>query len=108
MFELKAVGVIRCGIVSAVLVGAGGLLEALFFVPFILAMPTEGVRGILPVLKPVFAIGALVAFPIFGALLGFIEGLIAAFIYNVSVRWTGGFRITLTPVSEAIPEASRL
>jgi hypothetical protein len=51
-------------------------------------------------MKPFLGIGALIFFPIMGIIVGFIEGVIAAFIYNLVARWTGGFQFTVVATAE--------
>jgi hypothetical protein len=52
---------------------------------------------------PIFGAGAIVAFPIFYGIMGFISGLIGAALYNLFAGWIGGLTIEVdSPVSTTI------
>jgi hypothetical protein len=42
-----------------------------------------------------FGVGAVIFFPIFYGILGFLSGLIGAVIYNVVAGWIGGIQVEL-------------
>jgi hypothetical protein len=99
MYELKSVGILRCAVIFAILAAIGAFIEGLFFAS-VASMAPAGNNGFPPMLKPFLGIGALMFFPIIGIIFGFIEGVIAAFLYNLVARWTGGFQFTVAPAVE--------
>jgi hypothetical protein len=61
----------------------------------------------------IFSIGFAVLFPVLYGVIGFIAGLIGAFLYNLFARWVGGFELemelcpkTLTAPYPIIPPVS--
>jgi hypothetical protein len=91
MVEIKSVGVVRCGIVLAVLYAIGGLIEALFIVPIMMLSPAGSPNAVPDSIRPFFGAGAIIILPIFLGVCGFIGGVIGALLYNIVARWTGGF-----------------
>ena len=75
-------GIFRAGMVSAAVHGFLALLCG----PFVVLAAKPG--------KVAATIGVLVAVP----LAGFLWGILAAAIYNLAARWTGGFEVTVADV----------
>ena len=44
----------------------------------------------------VFGIGAIVLMPIFYGVIGFVSGGVMAYVYNKTVKWTGGLKVDIT------------
>ena len=71
-----------------------GLLSLLFIPMMILFMGAAALAGGKPVGPPMFvAVGMMVLAPLFYALMGFITGLIGAWVYNLLAGWMGGFEL---------------
>lgn len=94
--QLTNISPLRAGIVLGVLYGLLGLI----FVPFFLLAAVFGGRsGGAPA-----AFGGVffaILFPVFYAVAGFIGGIIAAAIYNLVAKWTGGLEFEVKDVSPA-------
>lgn len=86
--RLKRIAPLSLGKVAAVLYGIGGLLVAAVVLVASAAGLSLGGRDVLP-MGVAGLLGAMLL-PVFYALLGFVFGLIAAVIYNLVARWTGG------------------
>ena len=88
--RIKRVAPWQVGKILGVMYGALGLLFAPFFLlmsVFELAAPS----GI-----PTFiGLGMAIAAPIFYGLAGFVTGAISAWLYNVTVRFTGGMEVEI-------------
>ena len=99
MYELKSVGILRCGLVLAVVYAIGAFIESLFFVPIMALAPYASAY-------PFGGLGwaMVVVFPIFGAIFGLIAGIVGAAVYNLVARWTGGLqlRFAVEPGPEAL------
>jgi hypothetical protein len=76
--RITKIGPLQLGYILAVLSG----LSSLILFPFLLLAPEDG-NGILYAL----------AVPVLYSALGFISGLIIAFIYNLIAKWIGGIVI---------------
>jgi hypothetical protein len=84
--RINHVAPLQLGIVLAALYGAISLL----IVPFLIlasVLAPSGTKG-LPI---VF----IIVFPVLYAIAGFLGGIIAAAIYNLIAKWTGGIELTL-------------
>ena len=88
--ELKRVDPLRTANISAMVYGLLTSAFALIAFPFVLLAgllaPAQGSN----IAGPVFAIFILVLYPVMGAVMGWISGLLTSAIYNFIVRWTGG------------------
>jgi len=84
--RISHVAPFQLGIVLCVLYGAISLI----IVPFFILASVFGGSGSksLPIIL-------IVLFPVLYAVMGFIGGIIAAAIYNLIARWTGGIELTL-------------
>jgi hypothetical protein len=91
--QLTRVAPLRCGTVFGVLYGIMALIFAVFFAAATAVLPSK------PAAPAAFG-GVLVALlPVAYAILGFIGGVIAAALYNVVAKWTGGLEFEVTDVS---------
>jgi hypothetical protein len=92
--RLTRVSPLQCGIVFGIFYG----LMALIFVPFFLfaAAMRHGTAS------QVAVGGAFLVFlPILYGALGFVGGVIAAALYNLIAKWTGGLEFEVTEVPPA-------
>ena len=89
--RIKRIAPLQAGKILAILFGAMGLI----FMPFFLLMTL--ITSQMPhAQQGIFAfigIGMAVAIPVFYAVLGFLQGVIGAAIYNLIVKWVGGFEV---------------
>ena len=103
--RLSHVAPLQFGIVSAVMYG----LLSLIFVPFFLIFALIGMHAApantqaMPGMLGGGMVVMAVLLPIFYAVLGFVFGVIAAFVYNLVAGWTGGFELTFSDVVPALP-----
>lgn len=90
---LKNVGVVSCGkMLGAIYVIIGLIIGAIFSLVSLLgavAVP-EG-QG----LPAIFGVGAIVLFPLFYGVIGFIGGMIVAALYNLFAGWVGGIELDI-------------
>jgi hypothetical protein len=93
--RLRHVDPLQCGLVFGILYAVLGLLVSLLLLPMTAFMALHREPGILPN----FGIFAIITFPVAYFVLGFIGGLINAWLYNLTVRFTGGLQITLENVT---------
>ena len=96
--RLTNVNPLKLGITLAVIYG---IMSLVFMVPIFLVMSLVGAASARtgPQALPVIFSGVFVIFlPIIYAVLGLIGGVIAAFIYNMVAKWTGGVEFTTEEV----------
>lgn len=78
------------------------IMSLIFLVPFFLIVSLIGAasaaRGGGPALPALFTGVFVIFMPIIYAVVGFIGGVIAAFIYNLVAKWTGGVEFTTEEV----------
>ncbi len=101
--RLRHIAVVQFALVAAVLYGLIGILIGLVWWLVIgPIMIAEMSRTLMPSagLGALSGIGffAIIFFPIFYGIIGFIAGLLYAGLYNLAARWTGGFELTLDQV----------
>jgi hypothetical protein len=94
--QLTYVSPLRAGIIFGILYG----LLSLIVLPFFLLAAIFGSKGS----SAIGALGMLFAImlPVIYAVLGFIGGLIAAALYNVVAKWTGGFEFETQDVPPSV------
>jgi hypothetical protein len=98
MYTTKTVARISvrsCAKVMAGIQGAIGFVLGIIFTLLALlggATMGAGFAG----LGLIFGIGAIIFLPIFYGVIGFITGGIIAYVYNKTVRWTGGLKVDVT------------
>jgi len=91
--RLANVSPLKLGITLAVIYG---IVSIVFLVPLFLVLSLVGAaNGTKGGVVPFIFSGVFVIFlPIIYAVLGFIGGVIAAFVYNLVAKWTGGIEFT--------------
>jgi len=93
--ELRKIGVLSMGRISAWIYGIMGLIFGLLFslITLLGMVVGGGYNDRSGILGLFFGLGAFVIFPIFYAILGFLCGLLTAFIYNLVARYSGGLEL---------------
>jgi len=97
--RLTNVSPLKLGITLAVIYG---IMSLVVLVPVFLIMSLAGAASARPGAQalPVIFTGAFVIFlPIMYAVVGFLGGVIAAFVYNIVAKWTGGIEFTTEEAS---------
>ena len=97
--RLTNVSPLKLGITLAVIYG---IMSLVVLVPVFLIMSLVGAAGARTGAQalPVIFTGAFVIFlPIMYAVVGFLGGVIAAFVYNIVAKWTGGIEFTTEEAS---------
>lgn len=84
--QLTYITPLRAGIVLGVLYG----ILSLIVVPFVLLAAVLGSKTGVPT-PAIFGAGLAILLPVLYAAAGFIGGVIAAALYNLIAKWTGGF-----------------
>ena len=95
--QLTHLAPLRAGIVLGVLYG----ILSLIAVPFFLIVAIIGSKSGSPA-PAVFGIGFAIMLPVIYATVGFIGGIIAAAIYNLVAKWTGGLEFEVRDVPPAV------
>ena len=97
--RLTRIAVVKAGLVIGVLYGLLGCVAVPIFM-FVGAAAGAAARssGSAVPFGFIFGIGALFI-PVLYGVMGFIVGLIAAAVYNLVAKWTGGVEITLEDVA---------
>jgi hypothetical protein len=100
---VRRIGVMSLGKLMGITYGCLGLL----FMPFFLVAGGLSMFGA-PAADRGAAIGGgmvlmALIFPIVYAVMGFVGGIIAAFIYNLASQWVGGIEIELAPQQPTPP-----
>ena len=96
---IKRIGVLSLAKLMTVLYGGIGLVVGACFALFSLlgggAMMASGQEGAAAgsAMMMGMGIGAVIIFPIFYAVLGFIGGLISGWLFNLASRFTGGLEM---------------
>jgi hypothetical protein len=91
--QLTYVAPLKAGIVLAVLYFVGGLIGAVIALPFLL-LARAAAEASVSAVSPVW----LLVMPIGYGILGFIVGLIAAALYNLVAKFTGGIEFELKDI----------
>ncbi len=94
--RLKNINPVQCGIVLAVMYAFLGIVFVVLMAPFMALISTMGMNNQAGNPFSSFGFAGLLVFPIMYGVLGFISGLLSAFIYNLVAGWTGGVEITLS------------
>src|SRR5271170_4063356 len=89
--RIKSIAPLQLGKMMALTHGIMGLLFCPLFLLFSLLAPQ--VANQQRVGMAVFGVGFAIAMPFFYAAMGFIFGLIGAFIYNIIAKWIGGIEV---------------
>lgn len=94
--QLTYIAPLRAGIVLAMLYGILSLiLVPIFLVAAVLGSKAGGAGS------AVFSIGFAIVLPVLYAAVGFLGGLIAAALYNLIAKWTGGFEFEVRDIIPA-------
>ena len=98
--ELRRIDPLRSANVAAILYGLLLTVFSLIAFPFFLlaAFISPDETGFI---GPLMAVFVLILYPIFGALMGWISGILTAAIYNFVIRWSGGLLFEFDDVSPA-------
>ncbi len=101
--ELSRIAPLRAGVVTGVLYG----IMSLIFVPFLLiaALFTShrsAAAGPPSALPAFFGLTFVVLMPVFYAIMGFIVGVLAAAVYNLVARWTGGLQFEVRDLDPTV------
>lgn len=89
--RLKRIAPLQLGKILAVLYGAMGLLAAPVFLIISLVGSTSGQKAAVPAVLG--GLVGVVLVPIFYAVMGFLIGVVGAFLYNLVARWVGGIEV---------------
>jgi hypothetical protein len=104
MKVLKRVGVLSCGKIAGVLYALIGLIAGAFMALFsLVGAGLAASSGSGDAWGALFGVGAVIILPILYGVLGFIGGLITAFLYNLIAGWIGGIEIELQDAGPAAP-----
>ncbi len=93
---LKRVGVLSCGKIMGLLYVGIGLIAGVIFA---LASMVGEVAGLAAdegggaILALFFGVGAVIFLPVFYGVMGFISGVVSAFLYNLLAGWIGGIEL---------------
>lgn len=91
VMTIRSIDAMSLAKVYAVLYGILGLIMALPMGCFSLLMPPTGEPGLDWIRG--FGFLVVVIYPIFAVIVGFVGGLLTAFIYNLVSGWVGGVQI---------------
>lgn len=94
MTTLKRISPLSLGKVSAIIYAIFGLIAGIFITIFFLV----GISVAKPesaFFLPVLGAASIIILPIFYGIIGFVAGVVGAFIYNLIARWIGGIEVTL-------------
>jgi uncharacterized membrane protein len=98
--RLTHIAPVKLGIVLAVVYG---VMSLIIIVPCLLLVSLAGVANTAKTgsqgLPAIFSGVFLIFLPIIYAVIGFIGGIVAALIYNLVAKWTGGIEFTTEEVS---------
>jgi len=97
---LRRIGVLSAAKVSGILYAGLGLLIGGFFSLFAIlglgaAALTNDQGGGGAFLGLIFGIGSIVLFPLFYGVIGFLGGIVGAFLYNLAAGVVGGIELDL-------------
>ena len=99
---LSYIAPVRAGLVLAIMYAFFGVIAGLMFVPFIIfGAVLDKTGNAPPVPAAVIGLFAAIFVPIMYAIIGFVSGLIAAAIYNLVAKWTGGLEFEVRDVAPA-------
>lgn len=100
---IKRFDVLSVAKIAAVVYAGLGLIGGLFFACFALlgfgfaAAAQEGGPHLPQIFSLMFGVGAIVAFPVMYAVIGFVMGAFTTWLFNVAAGITGGVRIQVEP-----------
>ncbi|HTQ50347.1 MAG TPA: DUF3566 domain-containing protein [Candidatus Acidoferrales bacterium] len=98
--RLRSVSPLKLGITLGVIYGVLSLIVAVpLFLVFSLIGAASATKGGGPAFPALFSGVFIIFLPFVYAVIGFIAGVIMAFIYNLVAKWTGGVEFTTEEVS---------
>ena len=87
---IKRIGVVSVGKIFGFLYAIIGLIEGLLFA--LLSLFGGAILG--EAFAPaIFGVGSIIFFPIMFGIMGFISGVLMAFLYNLAAGWIGGIEV---------------
>lgn len=93
IMRLKRIGVLSCGKVSGVLYGGLGLIFGAILSLIAFMGVAFGSGSSFGAFGAFMGIGAIIFLPLFYGLIGFIGGIITAWLYNIVAGLTGGLEV---------------
>jgi hypothetical protein len=109
MLQIKKIHVLSMAKIGAIIYGTFGLIKGIFITINALFLSGPLYFGNI---FTIIEMAAVIISPIFHAILGFIIGLISAWVYNKVVKWFGGIQVELTQVttieSAPVNDASKI
>ena len=93
MAKIERIGVLSFGKINGVIGAVFGLIVGIFFSLIFSFIPMTPEGADFPSLM--FGTLSIVFLPIMYGLIGFLFGILFAFIYNIVVKWTGGLEIEI-------------
>jgi hypothetical protein len=94
MYELRRIEPLRAANVGGVVYGILTAAMVVVVLPFFFAvsafLPASDAAAPGPIML------VLLLYPLLGAVMGWISGLLTAAIYNIVVRWTGGLQLEVS------------
>jgi len=108
-WELRSIQPLRCANVTGLLYGLVMVPMTLLILPVFLFLPMAELSQSEAMLTRGAMVVLVMFYPVMGFVMGWIFGLLAAAIYNLIVKWIGGFRVRFdavqNPATPAAPTA---
>ncbi len=95
--QLTYIAPLRAGIVLGIFYA----ILSLIFVPFFLLGAVLSSKAGTPT-PAIFSIAFAVLMPVLYAIIGFVGGIVAAALYNLVAKWTGGFEVEVRDVAPTV------
>jgi hypothetical protein len=92
--RVKNIGAMSLATTMAVLYAALGLIAGAIIALISMAMPAAMGNSSM-MFGMVGGVASIIVFPLIYGCIGFVAGLISAFVYNIVARMTGGVQLTL-------------
>jgi len=101
--RLAHIAPLQLGLVLGILYG---IISLVFVIPFFIIVSLVGAASAgsgtgAQALPAIFSGIFLIFLPVIYAVLGFIGGVISAFVYNLIAKWTGGIEFTTVEVPQS-------
>jgi len=93
MAKIKKIGVKSLAKILGVTYAVMGFIGGLFFTIMFVFNGTDGFD--VKSMAFILGIGAPIFLPIFYGILGFLAGLVTAWLYNLMARWVGGVELEI-------------
>jgi len=91
--SIKRFGVLSVGRAFGIMYGLMGLI--LGAILSVLSLIVSVLSGQSLILNPLVGVWSIVLLPLFYGIVGFLMGLLTAWLYNISARWVGGIVVEL-------------